>query len=79
MSHFLREFFMSLGDSRFRQLAEAKRSTAREHRQQERLQLMQTQKKRFLLSRGHLGQLAEAAALGGFMAANQLFSCANAF
>ena len=46
MSHFLREFFMSLGDSRFRQLAEAKRSTARERRQQERLQLMQTQKKK---------------------------------
>ena len=45
MSHFLREFFMSLGDSRLRQLVEAKRSTARERRQQERLQLMQTQKK----------------------------------
>ena len=62
MSHFLREFFMSLGYSRFRQLAEAKRSTARERRQQERLQLMQTQKKKFLLSRGHRGQLTEAAA-----------------
>ena len=47
MSHFLREFFMSLGDSRLRQLAEAKRSTARDRRQQERLQLMQTQKKSF--------------------------------
>ena len=78
MSHFLREFFMSLGDSRLRQLVEAKRSTARERRQQERLQLMQTQKKSFFWA-----EATEASwlrpPLGGFMAANQLFSCANAF
>ena len=63
MSHFLREFFMSLGDSRFRQLNSGGQTQYSTRTATTRTTATHANsKKKFLLSRGHRGQLTEAAA-----------------